>query len=69
MTLEQVIEEVSALSAEDQLALLEFLTRHIRETRKGIPAENLRGILASLKNVSDEELHEDYVHYLEEKYR
>lgn len=69
MLLEQIMKEVSALSTEEQMTLLAFLMRQIDEAHKGVHAESLRGILRSMSNLTDEELREDYINYLEEKYR
>ncbi|MDQ2974325.1 MAG: hypothetical protein M3R69_02795 [Acidobacteriota bacterium] len=74
MTHEELIKEIKLLSLEQQVELLEAISRSVREKLK--PPEDRRAIVNRLRGIakpdgpmpSDEELKEDYVRYLEEKY-
>jgi hypothetical protein len=74
MTQAQLLEEIKQLSPEDKKALLDEIFQIVREeTRPSVPrklvVEQLRGIAKPDGPIpSDEELKEDYVRYLEEKY-
>jgi hypothetical protein len=92
MTRQQFIEEIKQLSVTERIALLEAITRSLREdleagqsaasisapnnsgisderARKIAAVRRLRGIAKSGgTSPSDEELKEDYVNYLSEKY-
>jgi hypothetical protein len=94
MTRQQFIEEIKQLSVAERIALIEAITRSLREDleigqnadsisapsnseitdesereRKIAAVRRLRGIAKSgAEPPSDEELKEDYVNYLSEKY-
>ena len=94
MTRQQFIEEIKQLSVVERIALIEAITRSLREDlergqsaasisaasnseitddgereRKIAAVQRLRGIAKPKgKPPSDEELKEDYVNYLSEKY-
>jgi hypothetical protein len=70
MTMQDLLSEIEQLPLDEQLALLEALSRHIRESLEKRPRLNLYGILATdSEPPSDEALREDYTDYLENKYR
>ncbi len=70
MAMKDLLGEIEQLPLDEQLALLEALSRHIRQTIEKRPKLDLRGILADDADPpSDETLKEDYINYLEEKYR
>jgi hypothetical protein len=74
MTQEELIKEINQLPVEQQVELLEAISRSVREKIK--PSENKQSLGSRLLGIakpdgpmpSDEELKEDYVRYLEEKY-
>jgi archaellum biogenesis ATPase FlaH len=94
MTRRQIIEEIKQLSVTERIALIEAITRSLREDletgqsaasisaasntetaddgereRKIAAVRRLRGVAKSEgEQPSDEELKEDYVNYLSEKY-
>lgn len=90
MTQQQVIEEIRRLSVAERIALLEIISRSVREEleaggvvsdgaaahearsrleRRAAAVRRLRGILKFEGAApSDEELKDDYVTYLSEKY-
>jgi hypothetical protein len=88
MTQQQFMEEIKRLSVAERMALLEAISRSVREEleaggavpdgaacdaprreRRVGAVRRLRGILkAEGEAPSDEELKEDYVNYLSEKY-
>jgi hypothetical protein len=75
MTYREVVAEVERLPQAEQQALLFWLVKHARiETRRGNrpvpPASALRGIARPTgKMPTDDEIREDYTHYLSEKYQ
>jgi hypothetical protein len=74
MTQEELIKEINQLPIEQQVELLEAISRSVRE--KIQPPEARKSIVSRLRGIakpdgpmpSDEELKEDYIRYLEEKY-
>jgi len=74
MTREQLIEEIRQLPLEERLELLEIISRSVRAERRprassGSVSSRLRGIAKfDGPPPSDEELKEDYIRYLTEKY-
>lgn len=74
MTQEELIKEINQLPLEQQAELLEAISRSVRE--KIQPPEDRKSIVSRLRGIakpdgpmpSDEELKEDYIRYLEEKY-
>ena len=74
MTQEELIKEIDQLPLEEQVELLETISRSVRGKLQ--PPEGRRSIVSRLRGIakpdgpmpSDEELKEDYVRYLEEKY-
>jgi hypothetical protein len=74
MTQEDLIKEISQLPIEQQVEILEAISRSVRE--KIQPREDKKSLGSRLLGIakpegplpSDEELKEDYVRYLEEKY-
>ena len=75
MTYEQVVVEVMRLPADERLRLLEVIAASLQTERpgplpRGVPADRLRGLLKTEgPPPTDEELRDDYVNYLIEKYR
>lgn len=70
MALRDLLSEIDHLSLEEQLTLLEALTRRIRTTVQAVQPSQLRGILRPDEALpTDEAIQQDYVDYLEEKYR
>jgi hypothetical protein len=69
MLRQELIDEIKQLSVDEQLALIETLNEQVRQSRLE-SVQRLRGILGLQDNPpTDEELKEDYIRYLEEKYR
>lgn len=74
MTYEQVVAEAMRLPARERLRLLEVIAASLQTERpaplpRGVPAERLHGILKPDGPMpTDEELMDDYVQYLIEKY-
>lgn len=74
MTYQEMLAEIPHLSVHERLALLEALTRSLREEleppmRTGSLAKWLRGIAKTdVPPLTDEEIKEDYINYLAEKY-
>ena len=74
MTYEQLFAEARRLPVSERLRLLEAIARSLRdegEVRplRGVPASKLEGLLKTDgPPPTDEELREDYVNYLIEKY-
>lgn len=75
MTYREVVAEVERLPQAEQQALLFWLVKHARiETRRdhrsAPPVSALRGIARPTgKMPTDEEIRDDYTHYLSEKYQ
>ena len=75
MTYESLVEEVKQLSRQEQAQLRDVLTQALKAAarppeRKMVSAKEMRGILKPNGFIpSDQELKEDYINYLEEKYR
>lgn len=70
MSIQDLLTEIDQLSLEEQLTLLEALSRRIRESVRASRVSHLRGILRPEGDVpTDDELKQDYLSYLEEKYR
>jgi len=74
MTREELLSEIERLPLAERVELLEVITRSVREeiqprARREGTVGRLRGIAKPDGDVpSDEELKEDYVSYLTEKY-
>lgn len=68
MTFEAVKSELSSLTVEERLELLELISQSIRQELRTSTVE-LRGILASDEEQLAINYKEDYIDYLEEKYR
>ena len=76
MTLQEILPELRRLSLDERLILLEALTRSVREDFSApqkaldvVPFVTLRGALKPNGPMpTDEELKDDYVDYLIEKY-
>jgi len=74
MTQEELIKEIKQLPLDRQKEILDVITRSVRE--KTQPPEDRASIVSRLRGIakpdgpvpSDEELKDDYVRYLEEKY-
>jgi hypothetical protein len=74
MTRQQLLSEIVRLSLAERVELLEAITRSVREEIQ--PRAHRRGSVGRLRGIakpdgpapSDEELKEDYVNYLAEKY-
>ena len=74
MTQEELIKEIKQLPVDRQREILDVITRDLREQTQ--PPEDRSSIVSRLRGIakpdgpipSDEELKEDYVRYLEEKY-
>lgn len=70
MTMKDLLVDIEQLSLEEQLTLLEALTRRIRSTVKASQSGHLRGILRPEGELTtDTALKQDYIDYIEEKYR
>ena len=75
MTFETLVEAVKQLSRQEQAQLRDVLTQALNAAarppeRKMVSAKGMRGILKPNGFIlSDQELKEDYINYLEEKYR
>jgi hypothetical protein len=70
MTLEELTEQVKQLTLDEQLALLEVLSRTIRVTLKDSGVDRVRGLLATNQPApSDEAVTNAYLDYIDEKYR
>ena len=75
MTYESLVEAVKQLSRQEQAQLRDVLTEALNQTarppeRKMVSAKEMRDILKPNGFIpSDQELKEDYINYLEEKYR
>jgi len=70
MAMKDLLGEIEQLPLEDQLVLLEVLSRHIRLSLDKRTKLDLYGILATdSEPPSDDELRDDYTDYLEKKYR
>ena len=75
MTFETLVEAVKQLSRQEQAQLRDVLTQALNAAarppeRKMVLAKEMRGILKPNGFIpSDQELKEDYINYLEEKYR
>ncbi len=74
MTYEQVVAEVMRLPAQERLRLLEMIAASLQTERpgplpRGVPASQVEGILKPDGPMpTDEELKDDYIQYLMEKY-
>ena len=69
MTMQDLLNEIEQLPLEEQLAVLEALSRHIRRSLEQRPRRNLRGILATdAEPPTDDEIKDDYADYLIKKY-
>jgi hypothetical protein len=74
MTQEELIKEIKQLPPEDRKALLEVITQVVKEETQPRKArvsivDRLYGIAKPEGPIpSDEELKEEYIHYLTEKY-
>ena len=70
MLRQELLDQIGQLSMDDQLALMETLSRQIRQKARLEAVARLEGILG---NTSDEptteQIKEDYADYLEKKYR
>jgi len=74
MTQEELIKEIKQLPLDRQREILDVITRSVGEQAK--PPEDRSSIVIRLRGIAkpdgpippDEELKEDYVRYLEEKY-
>lgn len=74
MNVQEIVAEIPKLSFEDRLALIETLTQSLRgapgrSQRKVVPASKLRGVLKNTQPPpTDEDIKQEYISYLEEKY-
>lgn len=74
MSVQEMFAEIPKLSYEEQLALYEKLSQSLgkaakQSSRRIVPANMLRGILKTIEPPpTDEEIKNDYISYLEEKY-
>ncbi len=74
MNIQEVLVQIPKFSFEERLVLLEALTQSLREAKKGrvytgVSASELRGVLKTDEPPpTDEEIKEDYINYLAEKY-
>lgn len=74
MSLQEVIAQIPQLSVEERLKLIESLAQSLRESRtshkhRGVPASQVRGMIKPEGEIpTDEELKEDYINHLTEKY-
>ena len=80
MTYQQIAAEIQRLTLEEQLLLLEMLSKNVRksikkqkktrQTHEKYAASQMMGILRPDHGVipTDEEMKEDYIHYLTDKY-
>ena len=74
MTQEELVKEIKQLPLDRQREILDAITRSVREQTQ--PPEDRSAIVSRLRGIakpdgpipSDEELKEDYIRYLEEKY-
>ncbi len=65
-----LLEQIEHLPLDQRLALLEFLSRGIREELKEAGVIRVRGLLATDQPApNDEEVKDAYADYLDEKYR
>lgn len=75
MTYEQVLAEAKALPVEERRRLMREIATSLRDegeipVPRGVPASRLHGIIKfDGPPPTDEELREDYINYLIEKYR
>jgi hypothetical protein len=74
MSLQEIIAKIPSLSFDERLELAEILIRSIRDdlsctTLRSVPASKLQGILKTDDiSLSNEEIKQEYVTYLEQKY-
>ena len=74
MTQAELIKEIKQLPVDRQREILDVITRDLREQTQ--PPEDRSSIVSRLRGIakpdgpipSDEDLKEDYIRYLEEKY-
>ncbi len=74
MTHEELVKEIMQLPVEQRMQLLETISRSIREEAR--PRQQGESIVSRLRGIAkfdgpvptDEEIKEDYTHYLTEKY-
>jgi len=70
MTFQEIVDEFHQLSLDDQLALLEVLTRTMRQSLKNRESWLAHGLLKTDQPTpSDEEVKRAYTDYIDEKYR
>ncbi len=66
----ELLEEIKKLPTEEQNTLIEEIRREIEQKARLEEVRSLRGILGMEGNApTDEEVSEDYLRYLEEKYK
>ena len=74
MNVQEMFAEIPKLTSDERLELIEKLTQSLRSphtgsTRKSLPASQVRGVLKTSQPLpSHEEIKQDYISYLEEKY-
>ena len=74
MNVQEMFAEIPKLTSDERLELIEKLTQSLRAShtgsaRKNVPASKLRGVLKTSHPLpSHEEIKQDYISYLEEKY-
>jgi hypothetical protein len=74
MSVQEMLAQIPSLSFEERVQLIESLARSLRESRtplprRGVPASEVRGMIKPDGPIpTDEEIKEDYVNYLMEKY-
>lgn len=70
MTFQELSEQIEHLTLDEQLRLMELLSRHIRNLLQDTGIERVRGLLATDQPApSDEDVENAYIDYIDEKYR
>ncbi len=71
MSLKELVAEIRRLPLDERLLLLEVLSHDIRETLQHSTVSRVEGILKpdDAEELDDETLRQDYINYLEAKYR
>lgn len=70
MLRQELLDEIKKLSMDEQLELLEFVSQQIRYKHRLEAMKRLEGVLGMESDApTDAEVKEDYISYLQEKYK
>ena len=74
MSMQEIVAEIPQLTYDERLQLIETLSQSLRSVqsrvaRRSVPASKLRGVLKTHQAApTNEEIKQEYISYLEEKY-